>query len=240
MPEYSSKIVNVDGLDVELIRSGRRTLSIEVDARGLKARAPQRMMEATVKQFVREKRPWIDDQMQRIAPPLENIKLTDGAMLPFMGKQYRLQVLPGSRSKPSIQQNVIRLPVVCSHLPLAETVHNKLLKWYKQQAQIYLRQRVRETLPRLFPDSRKRPPSVSVREYRRRWGSCEHKGNISFNWRIIMAPAEVIDYVIVHELAHLVEFNHSKRFWQIVEQTLPDWRQHSDWLHAHGAELYRF
>ena len=81
---------------------------------------------------------------------------------------------------------------------------------------------------------------IEIRDQRTRWGSCSTRGNLSFNWRLVLAPFEVLDYVVVHELCHLREPNHSRRFGKLVESRRPDWRMHRDWLHEHGPELLAF
>ena len=81
---------------------------------------------------------------------------------------------------------------------------------------------------------------VQIRDQRSRWGSCSTRGTLSFNWRLVLAPFDVLDYVVVHELCHLLEPNHSRRFWKLVEQRRPDWRAQRDWLHEHGPELLAF
>ena len=81
---------------------------------------------------------------------------------------------------------------------------------------------------------------IEIRDQRTRWGSCSTRGTLSFNWRLVLAPFEVLDYVVVHELCHLREANHSRRFWKLVETRRPDWRAHRDWLHEHGPELLAF
>ena len=81
---------------------------------------------------------------------------------------------------------------------------------------------------------------IEIRDQRSRWGSCSTRGTLSFNWRLVLAPFEVLDYVVVHELCHLREPNHSRRFWKLVEHRRPDWRAHRDWLHEHGPELLAF
>ncbi len=81
---------------------------------------------------------------------------------------------------------------------------------------------------------------IDVRGQRTRWGSCSPRGTLSFNWRLVLAPFEVLDYVVVHELCHLREPNHSPRFWSLVSERRPDWRAQRDWLRAYGSELLAF
>jgi hypothetical protein len=84
------------------------------------------------------------------------------------------------------------------------------------------------------------PKRIQIRDQRSRWGSCSTRGTLSFNWRLVLAPFGVLDYVVVHELCHLREPNHSRRFWRLVEQRRPEWRAQRDWLHEHGPELLAF
>jgi len=81
---------------------------------------------------------------------------------------------------------------------------------------------------------------IEIRDQRTRWGSCSTRGTLSFNWRLVLAPYEVLDYVVVHELCHIREPNHSRSFWKLVETRRPDWRAQRDWLHEHGPELLAF
>jgi predicted metal-dependent hydrolase len=81
---------------------------------------------------------------------------------------------------------------------------------------------------------------IEIRDQRTRWGSCSTRGTLSFNWRLVLAPYDVLDYVVVHELCHLREPNHSSRFWRLLETRRPGWRAHRDWLHEHGPELLAF
>lgn len=82
-----------------------------------------------------------------------------------------------------------------------------------------------------------RPSRVGIRDQRSRWGSCSRKGSISLNWRLVMAPPEVLDYVVIHELSHMVEASHSRAFWRVVERWCPDWRQHRCWLRENGSRM---
>ena len=80
---------------------------------------------------------------------------------------------------------------------------------------------------------------ITIRNQRTRWGSCSHNGNLSFNWRLVMAPDEVLDYVVIHELCHLKEMNHQKAFWKEVEEYCPDWRPQRRWLNQHRQEIHQ-
>jgi predicted metal-dependent hydrolase len=114
----------------------------------------------------------------------------------------------------------------------------------RQVSEAEARQAVRELVATLVDDEAPtigvKPQRIQIRDQRSRWGSCSTRGTLSFNWRLVLAPFEVLDYVVVHELCHLREPNHSRRFWKLVEQRRPDWRAQRDWLHEHGPELLAF
>ena len=110
---------------------------------------------------------------------------------------------------------------------------------YKKQALKEIESRISYFAP-IMGVSRPKNDKLRIREYKRRWGSCDSKGDLSFNWRIIMAPPEALDYVVIHELAHCHEFNHSKRFWALVAEQMPDWKKQHDWLQINGGLLYQF
>jgi predicted metal-dependent hydrolase len=157
----------------------------------------------------------------------------------YQGSLHRLQIQFDKRGQGAVINDQIVLPVSRSHLPSEESTKTKLTKFLKAKALDNLSDQITKfsqqmSLPIAIADN------IKVRDYKRRWGSCDHRGRLSFNWRIVQAPPEVLDYVAVHELAHCHEFNHSKRFWRIVEQQMPDWRDRQAWLHDNGARLYQF
>jgi hypothetical protein len=106
------------------------------------------------------------------------------------------------------------------------------------------RRAVRELIAMLIEEEAQElgvaPKRIQIRDQRSRWGSCSTTGTLSFNWRLVLAPFEVLDYVVVHELCHLREANHSRRFWKLVESRRPDFRAPRDWLWEHGPELLAF
>jgi len=109
-------------------------------------------------------------------------------------------------------------------------------RWYRREAATRLRDVASREAARLRLSYR----SLAVRDQRTRWGSCSARGNLSFNWRLVLAPAEVLDYVVVHELCHLRVPNHSKSFWRALEAALPGWQRHDAWLGANGGEIREY
>lgn len=109
-------------------------------------------------------------------------------------------------------------------------------RWYRREARRRLTASVEREAKRLGVRYR----SLAVRDPRTRWGSCSSRGNLSFSWRLVLAPAAVLDYVVVHELLHLREPNHSPAFWRLVEAAMPGWQAHARWLRVHGHELQAF
>lgn len=230
----------VDDIVINLRRSTRRrTLSIEISQQGVVVRAPAKMRQSTIVEFVQSKQHWIRGHIAEMPPPPSPINLTEGARLQLLGKPYTLRLLVGQRGPVSQCDNDILLPVIASHLPQQRTVHRKLVKWYKQIALQEIQTRV-DFHAKEMSISLGQNFNIKVRDYKRRWGSCDHRGMLSFNWRIIMAPIAIVDYVVVHELAHRMEFNHSPKFWSIVATQLPNWQQSQSWLDSEGQHLYLF
>lgn len=229
----------LDDIVVEIVRTTRRkSLSIEVSHQGVKARAPMRMRHSAIVEFVTSKQNWIKQHLQGLPEPKPELTLENGAPLLLHGSQLSLSIAHGSSKPVYLSMNSIIVPVKQSHLALERSVANKLVRWYKSVARDELEKKVTHYSSLMDIPSNK-SLSLNVRDYKRRWGSCDNKGRLSFNWRIIQAPPEVLDYVVVHELAHCHEFNHSKRFWNIVAQQMPNWKERQFWLHTHGADLYR-
>ena len=117
--------------------------------------------------------------------------------------------------------------------PTATSIKNRLIKWYRQQAQTYLAQRTKHYAEIIGV----KPRLVNTRTYSARWGCCSHRREITYNWLIIMAPEKIIDYIIVHELCHIKEHNHSKAFWAHVEAILPDYKLSKKWLNTYGQQI---
>ena len=234
----SKSIVSMVGdIEVEVIRSRRKTLSLEVSPHGVKARAPMRLRHDEIVEFVLSKQDWIEHHINALPEPKAKLTLEPGAPLLLNGITFKLSIVPGSSKPVYLSSDSIIVPIKQSHLSRERSVANKLIRWYKATAYQELERKVAIYSQKMGIPSDK-SLKITVRDYKRRWGSCDNKGALSFNWRIIQAPSNVLDYVVIHELAHCHVFNHSKRFWALVAKQMPDWQQQQSWLHTHGADLY--
>jgi predicted metal-dependent hydrolase len=174
---------------------------------------------------------WIVRQMERLTPEPAHAVLADGAELPYLGEIYRLSVLRQS-SGHSVQLHRGELVVAVAgdgrdHLAAV------LEGWYRGQARDVLVRRS-DHWAREMGTTYER---LTVKDQRTRWGSCSRLGNLSFSWRLVIAPMPVLDYVVIHELAHRFELNHSPSFWQCVERFCPDRRAHQAWLRTNTSRL---
>lgn len=202
--------------------------------------APVFLSNQTISEFVQTKTPWIlqklNDQQVWVEQNEQGQKqFVDGEMFLYLGKEYPLSIGAASKSEVSLNQGYIIVSV--SNRVKAQNRENHikalLQDWYKQQLTDYLAHRVEHFARQIG----KSPSGVNVRAYKRRWGSCSSRGMLSFNFLLMMAPIRIIDYVIVHELCHLIHMNHSVHFWAEVRRYYPNHKVAQDWLKTEGGNL---
>jgi len=217
-------------LPAKIIRSRRRTISLEItkDA-ALIVRAPLRATDTRILDLVREKQDWIEKKMAEIRsrPVPQKKEFVNGEPFLFLGKTYCLEILSGSDTGISLGE---KLYVGERRMP---EIRNLLQDWYVQKAKEILPARVAGYSAILDF----RPKKIRISDTRRRWASCSTSGTLSFCWRLILAPPEVIDYVIVHELVHMRQPDHSPRFWEKVRSAMPDYEIHKAWLRENERML---
>jgi hypothetical protein len=215
----------------QIIRTRRRTLAIIVEDDGrIIVRAPMRLKQEAIDEFVSTKQAWIRAKQEQALERTSRLvpkSYASGEEFLFLGEPYRLEIEDHQR-QPLVLNGGFRLSRAA--LPRAQAVFER---WYRRQALRVMSERAEAyAVSYGFDFSR-----IKITSARKRWGSCGHNGNLSFAWRLVMAPQPVIDYVVVHELAHLKHRNHSRRFWNKVASILPDFRQQEDWLEEHGYLL---
>ncbi len=158
-------------------------------------------------------------------------EVKSGDVIPYLGRDLEVVKRQNHRNADSVKLEQNRL--VVSLRSATSRLNLVLEQWYRMQAAKLIKARTDKLSARLGLTYNR----VTIRGQKTRWGSCSHKGNLSFNWKLIMAPEPVIDYIIIHELTHLKEMNHTKRFWELVTEHCPRWREHKKWLKDHEMEL---
>jgi predicted metal-dependent hydrolase len=227
-------------LDIEyrIRRSDRaRHARIVVDADGVEVVVPRRMALRHVEPFVYEKRRWIERTLRRYQDAVIDgdvrVDLRDGGEVPYLGEQLDLDVWvePG-RTRPHVRRRGDVLTVKVAKRG-KEAIRDALERWYRKQARDEVEWRLDDAVARAGTDY----TALSIRAQRTRWASCSSNGSMSFNWRLLLAPEEILDYVVEHEVAHLEVLDHSPRFWRLVRSRVPDYKQHERWLRRNGPAL---
>ena len=228
----------LDGQTISyIVRRSAKAKHIRLDVRsetGLTVVIPNSYNARYIPDLLEAKREWILCKLAKYgrfrSHKIEN-ELKSGDILPYLGQDLEVVKRQNHGTGDSVRLQRNKLIIVLR----AENGRLDLLveQWYRMQAAELIRGKVEKAGTRFGLTYNR----IIIRGQKTRWGSCSRKGNLSFNWKLIMAPEPVIDYVIVHELAHLKEMNHTKRFWGLVAEHCPRWREHKKWLKDHGAEL---
>ena len=222
-------------IEFEVKYRRRKTMSIQIDRTGaVSVLSPMGISEAFIRKQVCSKANWIIKKLTDLAHSAETItkrQFKTGQAFLFLGDTYLLYI--------AIEKTLKGVFVLDGVLYIRTTrdeeghIKKLLYKWYRQKAEEILLQR----LEIFAQKTGLQPQLVKVKEQKKRWGSCTFSGNIYLNWRLIMAPLAVIDYVAVHELLHLAHHDHSKYFWQKVEKCMPEYRQRKQWLKKNAAMM---
>jgi len=226
-----------------LVRSNaRRTLSITIDEYAqVQVAVPYLCGEAEIYSFIAEKTKWIFKKIEEAKQHLSIVKskrFSTGHKFLFLGKSFRLSVnskkIKRSRIDFDGSQWRIDLPEDLEKSKREQAVKTKLMQWYRRQAEEILGGRIFHYSKIMDLKLEK----IAIRSFKRLWGNCDYSSkSIQLNWQIILSPIRVIDYVVVHELCHLVHPNHSKRFWKKVEKYMPDYREAKRWLNDHAINM---
>jgi hypothetical protein len=234
------KIV-VHGIECFIKRTERSSLGITVERDGtVTINAPLSADLKAIERFVSNKTIWI---RQKLAYKSEMNRekvhrdFVSGQGFLYLGKSYRMRLV--NNGTVAVEQKGVLTPLRLhnGYFELLESEKEKakehFIKWYRKQTEEQLRVRIPRYEHRI---------GVSVKDFRvldlgNRWASCGKKGTLNFSWRIVMAPIQVFDYILVHEMAHMIERGHTKNFWGIVSRVISDYEDHKAWLQVHGVEL---
>jgi len=210
-------------VNYNLTRSNRKSVVLYVRDNGIEVRAPLKMQRADIDKFVASKEKWIADKLALLSERKEtrdNFTLNYGDTVTYRNQKYLISAREGNRM--GCDNESFYMP---------ENLTNEEIKY--TCIAIYRMLAKRDLTKKVFDFSKTMgvvPAAVKISNAKTRWGSCSGKNSLNFSWRLIMADDDVIDYVVIHELAHIKELNHSERFWAIVQEMLPDYRERRERL----------
>lgn len=230
-----------DGFEYSLRRSERaKNLRITVGPEGVVLTLPRRTAERHGHEFIRERSGWIEKTLAKIEAAEDIVasrSLGDGSTVPYLGRELAIRLLDGPSGrvtlKPALDELWVRVPTVSDESVRRETVAAALERWYRRQAKEIFSERLDAVVARNGTHYER----VTIRDQKTRWGSCSSSGTISFNWRLLLAPEAVLDYVVEHEAAHIEVRDHSHNFWALMDARVVGWRESRLWLKRHGGTL---
>jgi predicted metal-dependent hydrolase len=218
-------------LEYRVVRSRRQTLELTVERdASVVVHAPEGTSLREIERAVARKRLWLYQKVnhKQKYPLLRTRKeFVSGETIAYLGRNYRLEVT-------DLPVNGVQFR---SHFVVSRRARHRVAqlfrRWHTDRAREHIPSRAERFAAAMGVECRR----IAISDLKVRWASCTPAGNLNFNWRIMKAPAPVVDYVIVHELAHLLEPNHTARFWNIVAVQVPHWQKAKDWLREHGGVL---
>lgn len=167
---------------------------------------------------------------------MQHLKLENGDALFYLGEKRTLTVIREERKRARVVSALNRLILYVPYEADYEYKRKELEKWYRKEAAVVLENKAAGYAQQMHVYFKE----LHIKDQKSRWGSCSSRGSLNFNWRILMAPKPVCDYVLIHELCHLNHMNHSKDFWQMVERYCPEYKQYKLWLKENIRQLYLF
>lgn len=228
------------------LRARQLKLSFSPKEESMTLTVPYFMPSIFVHQFLATKQGWIEKQWKKCEDQKKHFPqhtYKEGDFFWYLGQKLTLKIIVSPRALDKrfnkraykVINDVVQV-TVAPQLSISDQilkVKELLVSFYKQKASEVIHDRLDD----LNKEGQFMYHRVTFRNQKTRWGSCSSRGNLNFNWRLVMAPIEVIDYVVFHELCHLRQMNHSKKFWNLVSQKIPDHKQHRKWLRENGARL---
>lgn len=227
--------LNIIGIDFDVKRSTRRkTISIKIEDSNACLYLPFTLKIEKILPLLNSKKKWIQSKILEQSKREQAIKrqFINGDTVPFLGRQVIIKNQKSKGKSIFLMEETLflSLPGLFSN---REFKIKMIQNWYRKQALDYITERVIYWKTKIGVDIK----AITVRAYKSRWGSCDNKGNVKFNWKLIMTPEFVIEYVVVHELCHRVHMNHSIHFWELVRLHFPETASAKNWLKENEANL---
>jgi predicted metal-dependent hydrolase len=223
-PEYRDG----KGFIAEVIRTNRRkSADIRVEEGSVSVIVPINTSSEKIDELLSAKRRWIREKinLHQESAPASTKQYVSGEAFAYLGRNYRLKVERGNFAPVKLLNGRL-LVTVPQGTEQPHMIRNALVRWYKRQAA----QKLADKVERFAPVVGVEPAGVGIKTFRSRWGSCTAKGKLEFNWQIMMAPNRMVDYVVIHELCHLIRHDHSPDFWREMARVMPEYQECREWL----------
>ena len=235
---FASEIIDVVNVDLEIRveRTNRkRTISLQVKNNKLIIKTPRGVSKKILYDLIKRKQNWIKQRaiLNVEEQNLKNREFIDNEKFYYRGNEYRLSLILGRKEAVKIEEGLLQVWYVDDNSIARSTIKRLLEDWYLKESTKVLKARTEE----LAQQMKVQPCGITVKNYNSKWGSCTANNKISYNWRIIMAPDCIVDYLIIHELSHIIEPNHSKNFWYQVGNYCKDFKKKRKWLRENGHKL---
>ncbi len=232
MPTFQQ---NNRSFDYTVVRTGRQTIAIHIDpSKGIIVRAPKGARDSEIRHLLEKKISWINKHLalaRQRASEIPRHNFMAGDIFLFRGENYSLIFEPAKKNHVDIAGHYIIVGLK-PDIP-QEKIPEIMKKWYIARAREIFNERVLVYSRGLGV----KPARIAIRGQSKRWGSCSAKGNLNLNWKLVMAPPEILNYVVAHELCHLKHPNHQSEFWEMLGNQMPDYAAHRDWLKQNGHKL---
>lgn len=229
-------LANGETISYLLEHRPRRTVRLKITVDGLVVHAPKRIFAFQLNQILQEKSGWILNKLKaRAANQVNAIEWVDGEQLLYLGQDIQLNIVENRSNKALFLDSntlIMATPTPDNHA----LIHRKVVQWYQKQAMADFSRRLTILAAKLGVPT----PPLTLSNAKSRWGSCNSRGEVRLNWRLLQASPSIINYVICHELAHLKQMNHSAKFWDVVESLFSDYKKAEKALKTLSPQLYRF
>jgi hypothetical protein len=231
----STEYLQGNGFVAQISRTDRtKSATIKVEDGIVVVVVPRLLTQERIKKLLDDKKLWIKQKIA-LHPQMKIMhekQYVSGEAFSYLGRNYRLKVTEGELATIKLVQG--RLTISAPQGPSqSKLIKGALTSWFRRRAELKLREKIIRYSPIVGVETN----GYKVKSFQSRWGSCTPRGRVDFNWKIIMAPNRVVDYVVVHELCHLKQHDHSPQFWKLVESIMPDYAESKEWLRVNGASL---
>jgi len=227
--------IDSNGFIVEVKRTNRtKSATITVEEGKVCVVVPRPLEHERITKLLKDKSRWIKEKiaLHREAQPTSTKQFVSGESFSYLGRNYRLKVQQGNYQPIKLAHGRFGITLRAG-TENPDLIQDSLFSWYKQHADLKFKEKAKRYAQMIGVKFN----SVGLKTYKSRWGSCSVEGDITFNWKVIMAPNHIVDYVVAHELCHLIHHDHSPKFWREVERIVPNYVECKEWLKQHGANL---